>query len=303
MGFLTVAICTLDRPDSLARALASLERQTGSFDVIVIDNSPARSARDSFDAFHSRFRSGDSKYVGVPQLGLSAARNAALSEAATRFVAFIDDDVSVPQGWVEAVHAGLGERGVVIAGGAVRLAWEKKKPRWMLREHEGFYSGLDLGEAEREFDLPFETPYGANLVVDRQLALERGGFDTRLGRKGAGLVGGEDVDLAIRLAESGSVRYLPSAWVWHHVEPQRATRRWLLRRYFAQGRTWSLTTTVQRPPADDPSILRRSIYKLRPRPLGRYVKSARLLPYRIAARLGALTSRSSDAWTESAQGS
>jgi glucosyl-dolichyl phosphate glucuronosyltransferase len=237
----SIAICTLDRPDALRRTLESLERQrtSRSMSVLVVDNSSGGSAHGPWREFADRF-SGQADYVSVTEPGLSLCRNVALERAVTEFVAFLDDDVTLPATWFDALCDGIEVPGTVAAGGPIRLLWEGGRPSWLHREHETFFSGLDLGDAERDFAVPRETPFGANFVVLRRLAIDVGAFDVRLGRTGRHLVGGEEVDLIARLAPHGAVRYVPAAWVNHHIEARRATRRWLLRRCFAQGKTGAL---------------------------------------------------------------
>ena len=285
---LTVAICTLDRPNSLMRALGSLESQSGEgrFDIVVADNSPRETARVASETFAARFDRGAMSYLPVRELGLSQARNAALEYATTQFVSFLDDDVTVPPEWLDEMSAGLTDSNPAVAGGPVRLAWDGGRPRWMQLEHEGLYSSLDLGDASRDFRVPFEAPVGTNLVVDRVVALAHGGFDIELGRKGSGLVGAEDLDIAVRLGTVGRVRYLPKAWVFHHVEPERARRRWLLRRYYTQGKTWELLETVRQAIGEAEPARPGLVERARGRSFAGYVRLVGLLPYRAAHELG-----------------
>jgi glucosyl-dolichyl phosphate glucuronosyltransferase len=271
----SVAICTLDRPDALRRTLESLERQQTSrnMSVLVVDNSSGGSAHGPWREFAERF-SGQADYVSVTEPGLSLCRNVALERAVTEFVAFLDDDVTLPPTWFDALCDGTEVPGTVAAGGPIRLVWEGGRPSWMRREHEKFYSGLELGETERDFRVPSESPFGANFAVNRVIAIEGGGFNTALGRTGNALLGGEEIDLVSRIATRGPVRYLPGAWVNHHIVPERTTRRWLLRRYFAQGQTSAMTAHVHSDP--EPSTARSPLRAFSPG----------LVPFIVAARLG-----------------
>lgn len=271
----TVAICTADRPDQLRRTLESLSAQQShqGMIVLVVDNSATGSARGAWGDF-SRHFADKLDYIQVREPGLSRARNAALGHSESAFVAFLDDDVTLPPSWFSALRSGIETPGVVAAGGAIRLAWDSGRPRWMRTEHEKFYSGLDLGKTVRDFAVPTEVPFGANFTVHRSLVARVGGFRTELGRSGKSLRGGEEVDLVLRLAPYGRVRYLPGAWVNHHVSPDRARRRWLLRRYYAQGATNVLMDGVK---LDDARPARSSAIEL---------PSPGALPYVLASRLG-----------------
>ncbi len=248
---------------------------------MVVDNSQTESACEAWKEFAASF-SGQADYVSVLQPGLSLCRNTALSRSTSQFVVFLDDDVTLPTTWFAALSEGLKTPGTVAAGGPIRLMWEGGRPSWLRPEYETFFSGLDLGQEARQFHVPRETPYGANIAVHRSLALENGGFDTKLGRAGTGLLGGEEIDLILRLAPRGAVRYVPDAWVYHHVDAQRTTRRWLLRRYFAQGKTNVLVqaaTAVEK--QDTRDVRRRS----------RWPHRVHQLPYSLAERLGAYAGR------------
>jgi len=277
-GPITVAVCTLDRPATLARTLASLADQRVPAPVLVVDNSAAKSARKTWEDFAAR-ATGPTDYAHVTEPGLSAARNAALRAATTRFVAYLDDDVTLPATWFPALAASLEDPRVVAVGGRIRLAWEGGRPSWFRREHETLYSGLDLGDQARDFLIPWETPFGANFAVDRALALERGGFNAALGRNGRSLLGGEDVDLILRVADGGVVRYVPDAWVDHHISAERTSRRWLLRRYLAQGITEALL-----PPGDPRAAPPPDRHDPPRHDLG-------LLPYRVARQIGRYRAR------------
>jgi hypothetical protein len=100
-----------------------------------------------------------------------------------------------------------------------------------------WYGGLDLGDDPMPF--PGEHgPYGVNMSVRREAALAVGGFNPDLGRRGSRLLSGEEPDLTRRLvAAEWQIRYQPTAYVVHCVTPDRISRRWAIRRGWAQGVT------------------------------------------------------------------
>ena len=85
------------RPTS-AEVLPALAEQALAQDepyavgVLVVDNDPAAGARDAVESFAPRSAGVSVRYVHEPQPGISAARNRALAEAASRLLVFIDDD-------------------------------------------------------------------------------------------------------------------------------------------------------------------------------------------------------------------
>jgi glycosyltransferase involved in cell wall biosynthesis len=230
---LSVAVCTLDRAGLLAGCLDSIARQQlegATIEVLVIDNGSTDHTAAVVDA-HQEVRR-----IVEPTRGLSRARNTALREAAAELVAFLDDDARPAPGWAAAlVAAGHRFPGSAAFGGPVVLEWTTPRPRWLVPQLERWYSGCDLGNEARVLD-DDEHPVGANLAVRRDPAVAAGGFATQLGRIGRSLSSEEEVLLLRRLrAEGWDVAWSPDAEARHLVEAGRMTRRWLLRRSWAQG--------------------------------------------------------------------
>ena len=162
---------------------------------------------------------------------------AALEVARHEVVLFIDDDALAHQGWLEAHLARYAEAADVGAvGGPVVLPWPSGRPGWLGPELEHWFSALDLGPESMPFPPP-HGPYGTNMSVRRLELIAVGGFDVELGRHGRSLVSGEEHDLFSRLWARGvGIEYEPDAVVTHQVRPDRLSRRWILRRGWAQGR-------------------------------------------------------------------
>ncbi|HXH22035.1 MAG TPA: glycosyltransferase [Dehalococcoidia bacterium] len=239
----TCVICTFRRPEPLADALRSAVAQTltpSLFEVLVVDNAsdPATEA-----AVHELSAS-NLRYVREPNLGLSNARNRGLREARGRLVAFMDDDAVAEPAWLEALLASFATGPQPMAvGGPVRGLWEAERPRWLRGHLLTFLSLLDYGALPKECSLPEEPLFGCNFAVGRDVALELGGFRAILGRSGGRLLSAEEIDFQVRLLRAGGhVLYEPAAVVGHRVPAERMTRRWFLRRVYAQGISDALVT-------------------------------------------------------------
>src|SRR4029077_4452897 len=94
---ISVVIATRDRPDDLARCLASvLACDHDSFEVVVVDQGepPAPLVCDS-------------RVVHVPTAtrGKSAGLNVGVKTARADLMAFTDDDCTVPPDWLDRVEA------------------------------------------------------------------------------------------------------------------------------------------------------------------------------------------------------
>ena len=168
-------------------------------------------------------------------LGLSSARNAALSAAEAEYVAFLDDDAVVEVGWLAAVLDGCRQYAPEICGGPSYPLFRQPRPPWY-DEVNGSYALY--GSAVRRLR-PNEWLGGMNFVVRRSTAIELGGFRTDLGMAGHKVAYGEETALMRDLwAHDPSARicYLPGAAVRHEVRPEKMTVAWNAHSALAGGR-------------------------------------------------------------------
>jgi glucosyl-dolichyl phosphate glucuronosyltransferase len=233
----SIAVCTRNRACLLQRCLASLDSQVvdgNEIEVLAVDNGSTDNTQEVLGNWQQRGRYRRS--VREPRIGLSNARNAALEASEREIVIFVDDDALTPPAFAQAHLAAYtsGAR-VGAAGGPVLLTWPAGRPEWIIDELTEWYSALDLGDEPGPYPHP-HGPYGTNMSVWRKAALELGGFNPRFGRRGRSLLSSEERDLSRRLIKAGwAIRYAPAAAVIQQVLPERLTRRWFLRRGWAQG--------------------------------------------------------------------
>src|SRR5213593_5110676 len=140
---ITVAICTRNRAAFLEKALQSVLPQiTDNTEMLIVDNA----STDKTPEVASRLARANPGMVlyRENELGLSAARNAALVRARGQYVIFLDDDAQAEPGWLEAYRRFLisppAER-IAVVGGAVFPDYEVAPPKWLCA---GAYQ-LDLG--------------------------------------------------------------------------------------------------------------------------------------------------------------
>ena len=222
---MTVAVCTRDRTDDLARCLHALERLHHPVEVLVVDNAPSLPATARLVAErHPQFR-----YVVEPRPGLDHARNRAVLETTTELLAFTDDDVVVDAAWSRAVAGAFAEDPGVSALTGLVLAYELETPAQAIFEWQG---GFDRGTVRRwettstssgrprvrvhtDILITGRLGTGANMAFRRKLFDRIGGFDPALGA-GTPARGGDDLEMFHRvLATGGVLRYEPTALVLH----------------------------------------------------------------------------------------
>jgi GT2 family glycosyltransferase len=239
----TVAICTRNRAKFLERAVESaVQQMTRADELLIVDNAstdetPEISAR--LAATHPQIKVWCEK-----ELGLSAARNAALKLACGEFVLFLDDDAVADAGWLAAYKkffsAPPSEK-IAVAGGAVLPDYEIPPPKWTIAS-----TGFNLGDSQKR--LPYrDSPWGCNVAYRREAAIAAGMFDTRLGRKGEGMMSREETDLNLRLQDAGyEIWWLPGAGVLHFMPASRLNFGATMNSWFAEGRSIAIQRSKSR---------------------------------------------------------
>ena len=196
----TVVVPTAGRAAYLEVTLDSLRRQrTGTaHEILVIDDGATDATPEVAERFGARLiRHGERRNLNV-------ARNTGVREAPRRLVAFVDDDVFVPPGWLDALVEGAARYPDAEAfGGPIRPRLEGNAPRGCGREDPPI-TALDLGDAGR----------GGGDGVGRELRgaplglrADRASSTRRLDR-----LHGDEEDWLLRLrAAGGRIVYLADA--------------------------------------------------------------------------------------------
>jgi hypothetical protein len=231
------AVCTLGQSPWLLELLRRLltEKQEAD-EVLVIAN-----GRASRNVANGLANSGV-RVVACESAGLSKARNVVLSATSRDIISFLDDDVMVDSGYVQAVRASFGDPAVGYMAGRITLA--SVPPEWIQA------GGLmwTLGQLSRgdrpEWLLTGQGAIGANMAVRRAAILTP--FREDLGYVGRRQIGGEESAFLASLHSQGwEGVYQPMAWAVHQVDPGRFRWKWQVRRCFWEGVSLSRRRTVR----------------------------------------------------------
>src|SRR4051812_48044555 len=192
----TVVVPTSGRAGYLEVTLDSLrgQRTAVPHEVLVVDDG-------STDATPGvAARSGARLVRHGERRSLNAARNTGVREAGADLIAFVDDDVFVPPGWLDALVDGAARHPDADAfGGPIRARFEGHAPRGCGREDPPITT-LDLGLDDKAV----EVVWGANMALRRSAAEGVGGFD-----EDHAWSHGDEEEWLMRLREAGgTVMYL-----------------------------------------------------------------------------------------------
>ena len=240
---ITLILCTYNRCQSLAKALASAAAlrvpESVQWEVLVVDNNSSDQTREVVKEYTDRY-SGRFRYLFEPQPGKSYALNSGIREARGTVLAFMDDDVTVEPSWLTNLTATLHSGEWAGAGGRILPEKNFSPPRWLsVTAPHGRYALaplalFDLGEQRDQLT---EPPFGTNMAFRKEMFEKHGGFRTDLGPRPGSEIRNEDTEFGARLLAQGErLRYEPSAVVYHAVSEDRVRKKYYLDWWFDKGR-------------------------------------------------------------------
>jgi GT2 family glycosyltransferase len=267
---LTILICTHNRSALLGKALASLnaaERPSGWTVAILV---AANACRDGTHAMLEAYRRRSGAradlpltWIAEPRPGKSNALNTALTLVDSDVVAFVDDDHRVDDGYLSAVcRAADRHPEADLFCGRILPDWDGSEPSWV--HDDGPYRiyplpvpRFDQGDVGRELTPDVAVPGGGNLSLRTSWLDKVGRFATEMGPVGHNLGGAEDLDWVLRALRLGArLRYVPDMVQYHHVDADRLTLGYLMRKAYART-----ASTVGLEPGSVPSRVPRYLYR------------------------------------------
>lgn len=237
-ALITIAICTHNRIDDIDRCLKHLMPQAkqAGFPVILVDSASnevtAESLRNHADTYGLTL-------LRLDIAGLSLARNAAIDAASTPWIAFIDDDIVVHEGWAENMANAIKDapaRTALIGGRILPRYPDDAKTdhisaKWLL----SLSCVVDRGSGRviDEYNI-----CGGNVVYNVEALRSVGGFPPKLSRFGSLLLSGDESFVVERVLDEGWSGFYDDRFVVdHHIQPERLTLDWLRKRSFWEGAT------------------------------------------------------------------
>ncbi len=228
---ITVIVPTFNRPDGLKRAVISVFKQTvtpSGFALIIVDNTPDATAAEAIEELRAVCpETIDMVALHEPAAGVANARNLAMSAVKTDLVAFLDDDQSAPNDWLERLLDNHRRYPAAVTFGPVQTALPTGH-----RRHQKYFSDFfarDPGFESGYIDASFGC--GNALMDFSKIPGKAPWFDTAMNE-----IGGEDDVLFERVrAAWGRFAWAKSAPVLEHPPIERVSLTYTLKRAFSYG--------------------------------------------------------------------
>ena len=234
---ISVVLCTYNRCELMAASLRSLCEQTmnpSCYEIIVVDNNSIDGTKQHV-AEVSR-RHAYVLYCFEEKQGLSHSRNTGFRAARGRYVAYIDDDCTVPKDWLAVAQDIIERMEPALFGGPYQPCYNSPKPRW----YRDRYGSYDCGSTARGLGAD-EYLTGTNMFIRRALLERLGGFSPEVGMAGQQLGYGEEIAIQRRYRRECPgeiIHYDPRLGVSHLVRAEKMRLSWCAHHMFTIGRDW-----------------------------------------------------------------
>ncbi len=232
-----ILLCTFRRPEVRATLLSldALELSGAVAPrIVVCDNDTHPSAQEVVYATAAQMYL-PVHYVHAPARNISVARNAGLDAAVARgarWVALLDDDETADADWLARLLGCAEETGADAVFGPSLAEYCADAPAWMRRRDYHSNRPVYRGGV-------VQTGHTCNALLRWSGTPWQGErFDIARGR-----TGGEDTEYFFRLSRAGAhFEICDTAIVREGVAPGRLSFRWIFRRKFRSGQSYSAVT-------------------------------------------------------------
>lgn len=232
-----ICIITYKRPiylNNLLESIQSLKKiknEKLEYIIIVVDNDKCGSANEIVNKFDKKID--NLLYQIEPRKGISFARNTCIAIARKyncSYIAFVDDDEKVQANWLDELAYAIIKYEADVVFGPVVPNYEQNVPKWIIDGKFFERPRFTTGE--------ITNSWRTGNVLIRLSVLEK--FDKPFDTEFA-LTGGEDTYLFMKLKKMGvKMIWCDEAIVEEFISSERASLKWLIKRSYRMGSTYSL---------------------------------------------------------------
>jgi len=242
--FFSIVIPTYNRATLLPNLLDSLSKlripTDTEWEIIIVDNNSTDSTKDVVDR-HIKQKRLPLRYIFEKEQGASNARNKGIRESKGEIVAFLDDDETVDENWLAALHEGFDRFQCAGLGGKTVAQWTFPAPEWYTTEGPFRIVGAvvthNLGDGNLDYPVGKLLPGSGNMAVKKDCFQKYGFFRNDMGPIGDEYNFSEDTEFCARLIKGGErLVYWPKALAYNRVHQERATKEYLRLYHFRLGR-------------------------------------------------------------------
>lgn len=229
-----IAAFSDERWEQTQAAVDSVRRQSRAVAEIVLVIDHNRSLFERAAAAYS-----DVRVIENGQArGASGARNTGVLASKGDILAFLDDDAVADRNWLDVSLPHFAQPDVVGVGGRITPAWEVRRPSWFPEEMLWAVGATYKGMPSKA--CPVRNVWAGNMVVRRSAYLKADGFRVEFGKRGDKEdFQAEDTDFCLRVSRAwpaGKWMYEPMAVASHFVPARRSSWRFLVVRFYHEGR-------------------------------------------------------------------
>lgn len=248
---ISVVIATHNRCKYLSQALQGLINQSldkNDYEVIVVDNASTDATKELVK--QKFLELSNLVYIYEPTPSANLARNIGWKKAKAKYVAYLDDDAIPANTWLENILKCFDKvkPEPAIIGGKVVPIWERERPHWLSDKLLSALSLIDYSNTPI-YLTGRKLPFSVNMIFQKDLLEQFGGFDLNLGRKGKKLISGDETAIALKIRNAGySIFYHPEILVNHIIPANRLTQGWFIKRLYWQGYSDALVWKIVEKP-------------------------------------------------------
>lgn len=249
-----LVICTYNNAVVLRQTLASIEEQkvndNHQWSVVVVDNNSQDDTEAVVREYQNKGHIPSLKRIFEPRQGLAFARRTAVRARESDLIAFVDDDCILDPQWVNQAACFFAEHEKAGAlGGRIDIVWETEPPK-VLSDHAYCFAAQDYGNVPRSLASEMEMDLaGAGLVLKRKALLKSGWCENfcLVGRKGMALGAGDDIEMILRIRNSGyEIWYSPTLRLKHFIPARRISVNYFCKLHRGFGRSYPFLLALDR---------------------------------------------------------